>query len=132
MDIFYTAIPDSLKWKIVPNMLSHIPREDIEEPILRAGVNYDNWTHLSRNCIEPSEGCFVTAIHSYPGPILVVNGEKDDRPSEARFVQAAAKAKLHVIKGTNIELLVIYANVSVTKRSHIFCDLRERKARRVE
>jgi hypothetical protein len=116
LDALLFAFPDAYKWKIFPSLFSQIPKEDLVEPVLRAGVNYNAWPGVSHGMTEPSQDFYLKAIHAFPGRIFFINGEKEKRSEEQKFVSATVKSRLHVIRG---KLLVELTKLNCQRR--FFC-----------
>ena len=90
---------------MTPKTFSHVPRSDWNESILKTGMTFESFGQVADCMIEPERGFYEKAIQSYPGRILFLSGEKDSltRTAEEKFLNAAPKGQLHIIKsGTHI------------------------------
>jgi len=95
----YSSMPQSLLWTLIPQSYPEIPREILNEAILRSGMTYESWDQLSSILYPSDPDIFKIALKSIKKPILFINGEKDFRKLEASYLDAAECSKLHVIKG---------------------------------
>eukprot|EP01114_Cavostelium_apophysatum_P007693 TRINITY_DN1984_c0_g1_i1.p1 TRINITY_DN1984_c0_g1~~TRINITY_DN1984_c0_g1_i1.p1 ORF type:complete len:354 (+),score=60.06 TRINITY_DN1984_c0_g1_i1:113-1174(+) len=95
----YGSVPESLEWEILPKTYPEIPQDDLNEPYLRSEVNYKIYRFCAAVCVEPKEDHYVECLRTYQGPVLLINGEKAERKTETKLVNAGQNAQLHVIKG---------------------------------
>jgi pimeloyl-ACP methyl ester carboxylesterase len=74
--------------------------ERVVEPQLKAGFA---WKVMPQVYRELARHHFSTLLQTYPGPVLLLNGEHDklNRKREAVLLHAAQHGQLHIIKGAN-------------------------------
>jgi len=95
----FLVLPESMLWTLIPRGYPHIPREDLNETILRSGMNYAVWGQCAETMKEPTPDYFSQAIASFSGPILLIHGELDDRKAEEKFNSCCQNGRLHVVRG---------------------------------
>jgi len=95
----FLVLPESTLWTLIPKGYSHIPREDLNESILRSGMNYSIWGQCATTMKEPEQDYFQKAISSFSGPIFLINGELDDRKAEEKYMSSCKNGRLHVVRG---------------------------------
>jgi len=97
----FLVLPESMLWTLIPKGYSHVPREDLNEAILRSGMNYSIWSQCAATMKEPEQDYFQKGISSFSGPIFFINGELDDRKSEEKFLSSSKNGRLHIVRGAS-------------------------------
>jgi len=77
--------------------LRNVLPDALVEPQLKAGFS---WRVAPRVYRELASHDFPAMLHSFPGPVLIVNGENDkpNRKREAALLRAAQNGQLQIIK----------------------------------
>jgi len=106
----FSMLPNNLIWTLLPSAYSDVSREALEETIFRSGIDFENSSQCTEIMLQVKTESMAEAITHFSGPILFINGEKDDRKLESKFLDAApSNGRLHIVKGATT-LLPIQSN----------------------
>lgn len=79
------------RWRIIPDTFPSLPRDIVDELILRDGIDYSQWTAFANLVHESKSGFYLDCISKTQCNILFLNAEHDYRNSEDAFLQAAGQ-----------------------------------------
>jgi len=101
LNSLWSMIPGTVLWEVLPRTYhGSVPRQNFDETLLRSGMNFEGHYHCHEVMAERVPYFYRNILqNSYDGPVLFLNAEKDDRRTEAPFLEVTKRGRLHVIKG---------------------------------